>query len=239
MKVVLFCGGQGLRIREASVAVPKPLVTIGDRPILWHVMQYYAHYGHKEFILCVGHMGDAIRGYFAGTEVPGWQITFADTGVQSSVGERLLAVRSHVEREPVFLANYSDGLTDLHLPDVIAALAASGKVAALLCVRPALSYHFVHTSPEGSVTDIKDAQQLDLKINGGYFVFTPAIFDYLGDGEDLLDTPLRRLVRDDKLLGYRHDGFWRSMDTLKDKQMLEELYAAGQAPWEVWKRGRS
>jgi glucose-1-phosphate cytidylyltransferase len=239
MKVVLFCGGQGLRLRAASEGVPKPLVAIGDRPILQHVMQYYAHFGHTEFILCLGHMGDAIRSYFRQAGVPGWKITFAETGTHASIGERLLAARRYVENDQLFLANYADGLTDLHLPDLIEAFAASGKVAALLCTRPALSYHFVQTAADGALVDIKDAEQLGLKINGGYFVFTPAIFDYLRQREDLLDGPLRRLARDGKLLGYHYDGFWRSMDTLKDKQSLDELYAAGRAPWLTPAGGRS
>jgi glucose-1-phosphate cytidylyltransferase len=238
MKVVLFCGGLGMRIREAPDAVPKPLVTVGDRPILRHVMQYYAHYGHRDFILCLGYRADAIRDYFRGAEVPNWQITFADTGELSNIGERLAIAKRYLEGDQLFLANYADGLTDLHLPDLLDAFAASGKVAALLCSKPTLSYHFVQTAADGTVVDIEDAAQLDLRINGGYFIFRQEIFDYLRDGEDLLNEPLRRLVRDGKLLGYRYDGFWRTMDTFKDKQALDDLYASGHAPWEVWKRGR-
>lgn len=235
MKVVLFCGGLGLRIRDAANALPKPLVPVGDRPILWHVMQYYAHYGHRDFILCLGYKGDAIRDYFRGADVRDWRITFADTGAFSNMGQRLAMVRKYLEGDAVFLCNYADGLTDLHLPDLIDAFAASGKVGAMLCTRPVLSYHFVKTDGDGTVVDMEDAGQLDLRINGGYFVFQQEVFDYLRAGEDLVDEPFQRLIRENQLLGYRYDGFWRTMDTFKDKQALDDLYASGRAPWEIWK----
>jgi glucose-1-phosphate cytidylyltransferase len=237
MKVVLFCGGLGLRIRGlAEAALPKPLVPIGNRPILWHVMRYYAHFGHRHFVLCLGYGGEAIRQYIAGNpELGGWHVELVDTGLSASIGERLTAVRSYVVDDEVFLCNYADGLTDLHLPDLIAAFAASGKLAACLCVRPWLSYHFVRTEADGTVLSITEAEQIDHRINGGYFVLTPRIFDYFRDGEDLVAAPFRRLVDDGMLLGYRYDGFWRSMDTFKDKQALEDLAAGGAAPWEVWR----
>ena len=238
MKVVLFCGGLGLRIRDAADAAPKPLVMVGDRPILWHVMKYYAHYGHKDFILCLGYKADSIRDYWRHAGVDDWRITFADTGALSSVGQRLSLARSHLDGDEVFLANYADGLTDLHLPDLVNAFAASGKVGALLCTRPALSYHFVQTAEDGTLIALEDVDQLDLRINGGYFVFRREIFDYLRDGEDLVEQPFHRLMREGKLLGYRYDGFWRTMDTFKDKQVLDDLYTSGRAPWEVWKRGQ-
>jgi glucose-1-phosphate cytidylyltransferase len=236
MKVVIFCGGLGLRIRDAST-VPKPLVTIGNRPILWHVMQYYAHFGHTEFVLCLGHNGEAIRDYFAANaDRHDWRITLADSGAQSSIGERLVRARPHLAAGEPFLCNYADGLTDLHLPDLIAAFRASGKVGAVLCAKPSLSYHFLRTAADGTVVEIADADRTELRINGGYFVFRPAIFDYIRDGEDLVDEPFRRLIRDGQLLGYSHAGFWKNMDTFKDKQTLDDLHAGGAAPWEVWKR---
>lgn len=238
MKVVLFCGGLGLRIRDVANGVPKPLVPIGDRPILWHLMRYYAHHGHRDFILCLGHQGDAIRTYFRDHPSPrAWHITFAETGSHASIGERLLRARRYVDGDPMFLANYADGLTDLPLPDLIADFAASGKVGAFVCIKPSLSYHFVRTSGDGTVVEITDSDALELRINGGYFVFRREIFDYIRAGEDLLDEPLRRLARTGALLGYRHDGFWMSMDTFKEKHALEALHASGRAPWEVWRDG--
>jgi glucose-1-phosphate cytidylyltransferase len=239
MKVVLFCGGLGLRIRDASITVPKPLVTVGDRPILWHVMKYYAHHGHREFILCLGHGGNAIKEYVRGSLARhDWQITLADTGTHSSIGERLSAIKPYLEGDAVFLCNYADGLTDLHLPDLLDAFAASRKVGALLCTRPSLSYHFVRTGADGTVVALDDADAVELRVNGGYFVFRQEIFDYLRDGEDLVGEPFRRLIREGRLLGYRHDGFWKNMDTFKDKQALDDLYASGNAPWAVWNVAR-
>jgi glucose-1-phosphate cytidylyltransferase len=244
MKVVLFCGGLGMRIRNAAEdTVPKPLVTIGDRPILWHVMRYYAHFGHTQFVLCLGHGGDAIKDYVRDNpELDNLQITLADTGVGSSIGERLSMTRPYVGGDEVFLANYADGLTDLHLPDLIAAFGARDKVGAFLCTKPSLSYHFVRTGADGTVVEIQDGDQTELRINGGYFVFRRQIFDYIHAGEDLVGEPFRRLIRDGGLLGYRYEGFWKNMDTFKDKQALDDLYAGGSAPWEVWRRaapGRS
>jgi len=236
MKVVLFCGGLGLRIRDVADGVPKPLVPIGDRPILWHLMQYYAHHGHREFILCLGHQAETLRAYFRDHPVPSeWRVLLADTGPDASIGERLSTVRPHVHGEAMFLANYADGLTDLHLPDLIAEFTASGKVGAFLCIKPSLSYHFVRTRPDGTVVEIADSEALELRINGGYFVFRREIFDYLGAGDDLLGEPLRRLAREGRLLGYRYDGFWMSMDTFKEKHALDALYASGRAPWQVWR----
>jgi glucose-1-phosphate cytidylyltransferase len=235
MKVVLFCGGLGLRIRDASITVPKPLVTVGDRPILWHVMKYYAHHGHREFILCLGHGGDAIRAYFRSEPARrDWTITLADTGLHSSIGERLSAIKPSLRGDAAFLCNYADGLTDLHLPDLLDAFASSGKIAALLCARPSLSYHFVRTRADGTVVALDNADAVELRVNGGYFVFRQEIFDYLRDGEDLVGEPFRRLIGEGRLLGYRHDGFWKNMDTFKDKQALDDLYAGGNAPWAVW-----
>ncbi len=238
MKVVLFCGGLGLRIRSAADdPIPKPLVPIGDRPILWHVMRYYAHFGHMEFILCLGHGGDAIAEYVRSSpDVTDWRITLAETGALSNIGQRLAVARQHVGGDAIFLANYADGLTDLHLPDLLDAFAARDAIAGLLCTKPSLSCHFVRTHEDGTVTEIAEAHQTELLVNGGYFVFRAEIFDYLRDGEDLVGEPFHRLVRDRRLLGYRYDGFWRNMDTFKDKQLLDDLYASGTAPWEVWRQ---
>lgn len=260
MKVVLFCGGQGLRMRDAG-DLPKPMVPIGLRPLLWHVMKYYAHYGHKDFILCLGHRADVIKKYFRdydeclsndfvlsgggktvqllGSDIQDWRITFADTGADANVGQRLRAVRKHLEGESEFLVNYSDGLTDLPLPQQIDDFRQQGKLASFLCVRPNLSYHVVKTQPGTRlVEDIYPINNGDLRVNGGYFVFRSEVFEYIGEGEELVEEPFHRLLREQQLIGYPYDGFWASMDTFKDKQQLERLYScAGGAPWEIWKRG--
>ena len=256
MKVVLFCGGQGLRMREFSDTIPKPMVNIGSRPILWHVMKYYAHYGHKDFILCLGHGADVIKNYFLNynecisndfvlsrggkklqlfnSDIDDWNITFADSGVTSNLGERLKAVEKYLDGEDVFLANYSDGLTDLSLNDQIAHFKRERKVASFLCVRPNLSFHFISLNPNGVVESIKDVHRSNIWINGGYFVFRKDVFEYMKDGEELLYEPFQRLLAQQQLLAYKYDGFWAPMDTFKDKQTLDDIYARGHAPWQVW-----
>lgn len=257
MKVVLFCGGLGMRIRDHDENLPKPMVRIGYRPVLWHVMKYYAHFGHKDFILCLGHGAQVIKEYFRNydecltndfvlteggrriellrSDLEDWRITFADTGISSAIGQRLRIVEPYLEGERVFLANYSDGLTDLPLPTQLEHFGRRDGVASFLSVPPPVSYHFVGSRDDGRVTNILDAEQAGLRINGGYFIFRAEIFDYLRNGEDLVMEAFKQLLAQDQLLAYRYDGFWQSMDTFKDKQRLDEMYARGDAPWEVWK----
>jgi len=256
MKVVLFCGGLGLRLRETSDQVPKPMVPIGPRPIIWHVMKYYAHYGHKDFILCLGYKGETIKEYFinysewisnnfiltggknpelASRDIDDWKITFVDTGLETLIGQRLRAVQPYLEGEEVFLANYSDNLTDFHLPNLTERFLAEDKVAGFLCVRPSQSFHVVDASPNGDVTDIRDAASSDIWLNGGYFILRKKIFEYMRDGEELVVEPFQRLVRENKLMAYKYDGFWACMDTFKEKQRLDDMSAKGGAVWQVWK----
>jgi glucose-1-phosphate cytidylyltransferase len=258
MKVVIFCGGLGMRLREAGEDIPKPMVPIGSRPILWHLMKYYAHYGHKDFILCLGYRADAIKKFFLNYEetssndfvlsnggrdielmnrdISDWRITFADTGVNSNIGQRLMAVRNYLRGEETFLANYADGLTDMHLPSVIERFEAGGKIANFVSVRPNLTFHAVCCGPDGGVREIKPVMETDLRVNGGYFLFRRQIFDYMRAGEELVLEPFERLIKAEQLASYQHDGFTASMDTFKDKQGLDELYSKGRAPWEVWRK---
>lgn len=260
MKVVLFCGGLGMRLRDYSDTIPKPMVPIGYRPILWHLMKYYAHYGHKEFILALGYKADTIKDYFLhydecvtndfildggstkptllASDIQDWRITFVDTGVHSNIGERLRAVKQHVEMDEAFLANYSDGLTDLPLTALTDFHKRSGKVAAFLCVSPAQSFHTVTLREDGHVTGIRDLSRSGVNINGGFFAFRREIFDYLRPGEEMVLQPFQRLIEARQLIAYQYGGFWASMDTFKDKQRLDDLNARGEAPWAVWKRKR-
>jgi glucose-1-phosphate cytidylyltransferase len=261
MKVVLFCGGLGLRLREFSEHVPKPMVPIGYRPILWHIMKYYAHFGHRDFILCLGYGGDVVKKYFLNysecisndfvlsdggrrlqlfnTDIEDWTITFADTGTHSSIGQRLVAGAKYLDGDEVFLANYGDGLTDLCLDDQLEDFRRRGKVASFLCVKPNLTSHFISLAPDGRVEAIKDGGRSDdIRINGGFFIFKREIFDFIRDGEDLLGPPFQRLLAADDLLAYKYDGFWACMDTFKDKQLLDDMYARGDSAWEVWKTAR-
>jgi glucose-1-phosphate cytidylyltransferase len=260
MKVVLFCGGLGMRLRDYSETIPKPMVNIGYRPILWHVMKYYAHYGHKDFVLCLGYRADAIKNYFldynecasndfvlsqggktvelANSDIHDWRITFADTGVNCNIGQRLKAVEKYLEGEEEFLANYSDGLSDLPLPEQLDHFHNSGKVASFIAVRPNLSYHMVsvHEGNGSLVSGIHAINNGSVRINGGYFIFKKRIFDYIREREELVSEPFQRLIDEEQLVGYKYDGFWAGMDTFKDKQQLETLWGSGAAPWEVWKK---
>ncbi|MEX2156215.1 MAG: sugar phosphate nucleotidyltransferase [Gemmatimonadales bacterium] len=256
MKVVLFCGGLGLRLREAGENVPKPMVPIGYRPIMWHLMKYYAHFGHKEFIVCLGYRGDAIKQYFlnydecvsndfvlskggrklelVNSDISDWTITFADTGVNTTIGGRLKAAEKYLGDDEWFMANYCDGLSDLHLPTLLEYFRDRNKVASFVCVKPNLSYHAVSVRPDGRVAEIKAITETNLRINGGYFFFKRDIFRYIEDGEDLVQEPFQRLIGEDQLLAYPYDGFLASMDTFKDKQRLDDMYARGNPPWQVW-----
>jgi glucose-1-phosphate cytidylyltransferase len=257
MKVVLFCGGLGMRIRDAE-DLPKPMVHIGYRPILWHVMKYYAHFGHKDFILCLGHRADAIKNYFLNynecasndfvlssggknlellnSDIHDWRITFADTGINSNIGQRLKAVEKYLQGEEEFFANYSDGLSDVPLPQQLEHFHQHSTLASFLCVRPNLSYHLVSMQNGSSVVaGIHAINNGTVRINGGYFIFKKQIFDYIREKEDLVNQPFQRLVQEKQLIAYPYDGFWASMDTFKDKQQLENLCASGVAPWELWK----
>jgi glucose-1-phosphate cytidylyltransferase len=257
VKVVLFAGGLGLRIQEAAPSIPKPMVPIANRPILLHIMKYYAHFGHDDFIVCLGHKGDVIKEFFLnynealandfvlsgggrhvellGSDIGEWRITFVNTGLHSNIGQRLRAVRKHLQGEEFFLATYGDAVTDAPLPKMIANFHERGKTAAFLCVRPtSYSFHTVRLSDGQLVRGIEDVTRSDMWINGGFFVFRPEIFDYIEEGEELVEEPFRRLIEREELLAYPYEGFWAPMDTLKDKHNLEALAASGQAPWEIW-----
>lgn len=259
MKVVLFCGGFGTRIRDYSQSTPKPLVPIGYRPILWNIMRYYAYYGHKEFILCLGYKSDLIKKYFIdydetisnnfvfarsgsdikmlNTDIDDWRITFVDTGMNSNIGMRLLAVKKFLEDDDIFLANYGDGLTDLPLNQMINEfLAQKNKIASFMLHDPKDSFHMVKRGKGGIVTSIGPLSNSGLFINAGYFIFRKGIFDYIKPGEELVNEPFQRLISKQKLISYVHPGFWKCMDTFKDKQKLDKAYAKGNPPWEVWNK---
>jgi len=256
MKVVLFCGGMGMRMREYSESVPKPMVPIGYRPILWHVMKYYAHYGQKDFILCLGYKADVIKNYFRNydecasndfilsgggknlellnSDIHDWRITFVDTGLTSNIGMRLKAVRKHVENEEVFLANYTDGLSDVDLNKLTETFLRSGRLASFVSVKPRASFHMISVDGDGVVKGIEHIGKSGVRINGGFFIFRREIFEYIKDGEELVEQPFHRLISKGQLLSHPHNGFWACMDTFKELQELDDLYSRGNAPWMVW-----
>lgn len=257
MKVVLFCGGLGTRLRENSDTIPKPLVNIGYRPIVWHLMRYYAHFGHTQFVLCLGYRGDMVKEYFLNyseaasndftirdggrsveyhtTDINDWEITLVDTGLHSNLGQRLMAVKDHLRGEEVFLANYSDGLSDAPIDLMIEDLHAKDAVASFLAVRTSQSFHAAKFDDDGYVTSLGVLSESDFWINGGFFVLRQEIFDYIQDDEELVEQPFGRLIEKGQLAAYPHDGYWRAMDTFKDKITFDRAYARGKAPWELWR----
>ena len=259
MKVVLFCGGLGVRMGEETQRIPKPMITVGNRPILWHIMKWYASWGHHEFIICLGYKGERIKEYFLNynealnndfvlsnggkdvellgsdtanaNDISNWRITFVDTGMQSTIAERLLKVAPYLGNDEYFLATYGDGLTDAPLPNMIDQLQSSGKTGLMISVRPMFNAHLVDADPDGAIRSVEEIREADMRINGGFFVFRRDLLDYVNPGEELVDEPFARLIEAGELLAYRYDGFWEPMDTIKDKQRLDALAESGKAPW--------
>ncbi len=257
MKVVLFCGGLGTRLREHSDTIPKPLVNIGFRPILWHLMRYYAHYGHKDFILCLGYRGDLIREYFlnyreeltndftlhGGTravelhkqDISDWKITFVDTGLHSNIGQRLLRAKEYLRGEEMFLANYADGLSDLPIDRQISQFSATSAIASFVAVRSSQSFHAVQMQPDGLVTSMGAMPDQALWINGGFMVLRKEIFSYMQEGDELVEQPFSRLIAEKRLVTFPWSGFWQCMDTFKDKISFDRMEAQDRCPWMTWK----
>ncbi|MGQ0576914.1 MAG: sugar phosphate nucleotidyltransferase [Pseudonocardia sp.] len=254
MKVVLFCGGYGMRMRDGTSDKPKPMVPLGPRPLIWHVMRYYAAFGHKEFILCLGYGGHHIKDYFlnyheavsndftlsggrvelASSDIADWTITFVDTGQESPIGERLRRVRPYLDGEDLFLANYADVLTDAPLDAMVERFAAGDALGMLLAVPPLGTFHVVDVGGDdriGAITSITDMRLLQ---NGGYLVLRPEIFDHLPEGGDLIGDACTALAAQGRMLAYPYRGFWHPADTVKERIALETMYQSGRAPWTVW-----
>ena len=262
LKVVIFCGGLGVRMREVSEEIPKAMLHVGDRPILWHIMKYYAYYGCHDFILCLGYRAAAVKKYFLGlselpsrnfvisrggtnvrllsSETDDWNITLVDTGLHTNIGQRLKCVEHLLGDDELFLANYGDNLTDAPIDEMVRDMEDDTKQAAsFLCVPPSQSFHVVSCEGTGrkcSVTRIEAAKDSNIRINGGYFVLRREIFDYLQGGIELVPDALNELRARDKLVAWCHNGFWASMDTPKEMFYLNELYGTGHAQWAKWDR---
>jgi len=255
MKVVLFCGGYGMRMRNTvHDDIPKPMQMVGPRPLLWHVMRYYAHFGHKEFILCLGYGASRIKEYFLDyretesndfvmrdgeiqlldNDISDWTITFVDTGLESPIGERLRRVREHLDGDEYFLANYADVLTDARLDDIVDKFHASGAAVSMMLVPPQQSFHCVEVKESGEVKDIVPVANFPIWINGGFFVLSQEVFDYLPPGGDLVADACEKLAGQGRLFGYRHEGFWKPADTFKERAELDEGYRHGERPWALW-----
>lgn len=255
MKVVLFCGGYGMRMRnDRSDEIPKPMQMVGPRPLLWHIMRYYAHFGHTEFILCLGYGAAKIKDFFLDyheeqsndfvlhndrvellhTDISEWSVTFVDTGLESAIGERLRRVRKYLDGDPYFLANYADVLTDAPLDRVIERFHESGATASILVVPPQSSFHCVDVAENGEIKEITPISRFPIWENGGYFVLSQEIFDLLPPGGDLVADVCQPLAGQGRLFGYRHEGFWKPADTFKERAELDDGYTHGIHPWTVW-----
>jgi glucose-1-phosphate cytidylyltransferase len=261
VKIVLFCGGLGMRMRDGVTSGPKPMAMVGERPLLWHVMRYYAHFGHKDFVLCLGYGGAAVKDFFLNydetrsndfvlengarevklfsTDISDWRITFVDTGLNSPIGERLRRVRRFLDGEEMFMANYADVLTNAPLPDMLARFEASQAVAGLIAVPLQSSHHVVDIGDDGLITRVTPMQDLSQWENGGYFVFRSEIFDHLDEGEDLVEDALVRLIPQGRVLAYPYKGYFSSADTVKERAQLDQMYHRGNCPWMVWDAERS
>ncbi|MCE3553485.1 NTP transferase domain-containing protein [Pseudonocardia sp. RS11V-5] len=255
MKVVLFCGGYGMRMRDGT-STPKPMVPVGPRPLLWHVMRYYAHYGHRDFVLCLGYGGQHIKDFFLrydeaasndfvlqggevqllDSDIADWRITFVDTGQDSAIGERLRRVRPYLEGEDMFLANYADVLTDAPIDAMVSQFESNpDAVAQLLAVPPQAAFHVVDITDGNRVESITALRDMAIQENGGYLVMRPEIFDYIPENGDLVADACAALAKEGRLAAYLYSGFWHPADTVKERVALEALYQAGQTPWMPWR----
>ncbi len=257
MKVVLFCGGYGMRMRDgADDDLPKPMNRVGPRPLMWHVMRYYAHFGHREFVLCLGYGAHHIKDFFLnyqettsndfvlrggevdllGSDIADWTITFVNTGMDTPIGERLRRVRDYVEGEDAFLANYADVLTDLPLDHMVDKFLSSDAAVALLAVPPQSTFHCVELGETGRVSTISSIRTMPLWENGGYFVLRPEVFDHLPENGDLVEDACGSLAKQGRLMAYPYRGFWHPADTIKERNALEAAYQSGTRPWMRWEQ---
>jgi len=256
MKVVILAGGLGTRLREETEYRPKPMVQIGGRPLLWHIMKIYSHFGYREFVICLGYKGEMIRDYFLNYETrnrdfticlgsgnievhgshaeEGWRVTMAETGVDTMTGGRIKRVQDYIGRS-TFLATYGDGVADVDIKSLVSFHRRRGKLATVSAVRPSSRYGELAIE-DGRVTVFREKPQVNEGwINGGFLVLEPGIFDSIDGDDDSLETGLMpRLVERDQLAVYQHEGFWQCMDTYRETLLLEELWQRNRAPWRVW-----
>jgi len=256
MKVIILAGGHGTRLAEETAIIPKPMVEIGGKPIIWHIMKFYATYGFNDFLLACGYKGEIIKEYFNSYFIRNsdyfvdlnngkldiidsneinWRIGLIDTGPETQTGGRILRLKKWVVND-TFMVTYGDGLSDLDINSLLAFHKAHGKLATVTAVRPPARFGGLSLNDDNSVVEFSEKSQTgEGWINGGFFVFEPGVFDYLIDDKTILERdPLEKLAVDKQLKAYRHTGFWQPMDTLREKQILESLWATGEAPWKIW-----
>jgi glucose-1-phosphate cytidylyltransferase len=255
MKVVILCGGKGTRLREETEYKPKPMVEIGDRPILWHIMKLYSHYGFKDFILCMGYKHQAIREYFLNyhymnsdvtvslgsdhriichnSHDENWNVTLAYTGLETKKGGRIKMVKDYLDGER-FILTYGDGVSDVNIGGLIAFHEKEGVLATFTGVHPISRFATVERDALGKIIDWNEKKQLEGYMNAGFFVLENAVLDYIQGDVEFEEEPMKRLAQEGNVAMYRHDGFWQCMDTFRDYLLLTELWENGKAPWKVW-----
>lgn len=260
MKVIILCGGYGTRIRDVADNIPKPMISVGGVPILWHIMKYYAHFGHNKFTLCLGYKSNVIKDFFLNYEAltrdftislgssksiefhtehteSDWKVTLAETGLDAMTGARLKRVQKYVADDENFMLTYGDGVGDVDLDKLLEFHRAHGKILTVTGVRPPGRFGELVSAGNGLVTEFNEKPQATGgRISGGFFVCKREIFDYLEDRQDLVfeQQPLRQLVKDGQMMVFEHDGFWQPMDTHREFQLLNSLVESGKAPWVVW-----
>lgn len=255
MKVVILAGGFGSRLQEETTVRPKPMVEIGGKPILWHILNIYSAYGFNEFVLALGYKGEAVKEYFLNfyalnndltvdladgkSEIhegkqPDWKINLVDTGPNTMTGGRIKRLQSWIGNE-TFMATYGDGLADISIPDLLSFHKSHGKIATLTAVRPPARFGGLRIEGGRVAEFVEKPQSGEGWINGGFFVLEPQIFDYIASDETSFEwEPMQKLASDGQLMAYQHDGFFQPMDTIRERNILEELWASGKAPWKVW-----
>lgn len=234
MRVVILCGGKGSRMGKDLEGLPKVLLNVGDKPILWHIMKYYSFFGFNDFILCLGYKGRAIADYFKRNRE--FKIKFVDTGPQTNTGGRIKKVERFINAS-TFFATYGDGLSNVNLRALLEFHSQHKKTATLTAVRPCSTFGIMGIdSKSGSVTHFEEKPRLDHWINGGFFVFNKEVFQYIKHNDILEKNTFARLLKDRNLVAYKHHGFWECMDTYKDNLRLNELWRAAKAPWALWRK---
>lgn len=257
MKVVILAGGKGTRISEETRIRPKPMVEIGGKPILWHIMKIYSYYGFNDFIICCGYKGRMIKEYFVNyymyqsdntfyfnpsgvechnSKAEEWKVTLVDTGFETLTAGRILKVREYIGDEP-FLLTYGDGVSNVNIPELIKFHREHGRISTITTVQPTGRFGGVAIDPVTQrILRFKEKARTDqVWVNAGFMVMNPEVFDYLGDGSDMLEgTPFEKLVQDEQMSAYRHEGFWMPMDNIRDREYLQGLWNTGEAPWKLW-----
>jgi glucose-1-phosphate cytidylyltransferase len=257
MKTVLLAGGLGTRLREETDIKPKPMVMIGNRPLIWHIMQSYAFYGHSDFVICAGYKGEVIKNYFLNfpsnvsdftiklnpfssatyhntLQEENWQVTISDTGEKTMTGGRLFKIRKYIQ-DDIFFCTYGDGLSDVNINSLLDFHKRHGKIATITAIRPISRFGVLELSNSNRVSEFREKPQMDSWVNAGFFVFNKKVFDYLDDDSILENQPMIELAKSNQLVAYRHNGYWQPMDTFREFSILNELWLSGTAPWKVWR----